>query len=86
MFFSVQSNALYLSIVHSSPDICNWCYSVFSIEPDKERMEDTAGLIGSRGVEPYIQQVISLREARETHRNSEGGHVRGKLVLDNTHL
>ncbi len=56
----------------------------FSIEPDKERMEGISSLIGSQKVEPYIQEVIPLSEAQRAHRESEAGHVRGKLVLDNT--
>ena len=54
----------------------------FSIEPDRERLEEISDLIESGEVEPAIQEVLSLSDARTAHKKSEEGHVRGKLVLD----
>lgn len=54
----------------------------FSIESDRKRLERISGLIDSGEVEPTVQEVLPLSDARTAHRKSEDGHVRGKLVLD----
>lgn len=57
------------------------CAHVF-VQPDAAQLGEIAALIDSGHVRPEIAGTFPLREAAEAHRASEGGHTRGKIVLD----
>ena len=38
-------------------------------------------LLDSRSIQVYIDHVLDLADAAKAHRNIEGGHTRGKIVL-----
>jgi NADPH:quinone reductase-like Zn-dependent oxidoreductase len=46
-----------------------------------EALPEVAELIAAGRFRLPVQQTFSFAEAAEAHRVSEGGHVRGKLVL-----
>ena len=45
-------------------------------------MKQIAQLIDEGKVHPIIAKVYPLAQAAEAHKESETGHVRGKLVLE----
>lgn len=57
------------------------CAHVF-VQPDAVQLGEIAALIDSGHVRSEIAGIFSLRDAAEAHRASEGGHTRGKIVLD----
>lgn len=54
----------------------------FSVEPDATALARLRALVADGRVRPTISDVRPLSEAAAAHRESEGGHVRGKLVLE----
>jgi NADPH:quinone reductase-like Zn-dependent oxidoreductase len=44
-------------------------------------LEEIAQLVASGEVEAPVTEVFPLRDARRAHEESQGGHVRGKIVL-----
>jgi len=59
------------------------CAHVF-VQPDAAQLGEIAALIDSGKVRPEISRVFPLREAAQAHIESQGGHTRGKIVLDVT--
>jgi NADPH:quinone reductase-like Zn-dependent oxidoreductase len=55
--------------------------AVHVTESNPDEMKKIADLIGAGEVRVEIQDVIPIAEVRRAHELSEGGHVRGKLVL-----
>lgn len=53
-----------------------------TMRPDAYQLDDIAELIEDGDVRVHIDQAFPLEQAGEAHRLLEGGHVRGKLVLD----
>lgn len=51
------------------------------MSPSPEQLARIAGLVASGEVRVGIAAAMPLAEARRAHELSEGGHVRGKLVL-----
>lgn len=51
------------------------------VHPDAGQLSQIAALVEAKEVRPYIYSTISLAEAVKAHELSQGGHVRGKLVL-----
>ena len=49
--------------------------------PNPEELTRIAELVLSREVRIEISEVMALDEARRAHQESQGGHVRGKIVL-----
>ncbi|MFF9348386.1 NADP-dependent oxidoreductase [Streptomyces sp. NPDC014734] len=47
----------------------------------RERLEQAAALVVAGGLTLSVARTYPLAEAAEAHRLSEGGHVRGKLVV-----
>ena len=47
-----------------------------------EDLKQIADLIDEGKVKPIIAKVLPLAQAAEAHEESEGGHVRGKIVLE----
>jgi NADPH:quinone reductase-like Zn-dependent oxidoreductase len=48
---------------------------------DREYLDRLTALIDAGKLAPVIAEVLPLAQARRAHELSEGGHVRGKLVL-----
>lgn len=53
-----------------------------TVRPDVFHLEEIAELIEDGDVRIHIDQSFSLESVQEAHKLLEGGHVRGKLVLD----
>ncbi|MEV5205228.1 NADP-dependent oxidoreductase [Streptomyces sp. NPDC053720] len=47
----------------------------------RERLEQAAALVGNGGLDLSVARTYSLAEAADAHRESAGGHVRGKLII-----
>ena len=54
----------------------------FSVEPDASTLAEIRALVDEGRVHPTVSGVYPLVEADAAHRESEAGHVRGKLVLE----
>lgn len=54
----------------------------FSVEPDPTTLATVRDLIDDGRVEPTVSDTWPLAEADAAHRESQAGHVRGKLVLE----
>lgn len=53
-----------------------------TVRPDVFHLEEIAELIEDGDVRVHIDQAFALSEVAAAHERLEGGHVRGKLVLD----
>ena len=53
-----------------------------TVRPDVFHLEEIAELIEDGDVRVHIDQQFALDDVRSAHEMLEGGHVRGKLVLD----
>ncbi len=53
-----------------------------TVRPDVFHLEEIAELIEDGDVRIHIDQTFSLDQVQQAHQILEGGHVRGKLVLD----
>jgi NADPH2:quinone reductase len=51
------------------------------VRPDAEQLEELSALADDRRLRVELQEVLPLADATRAHELSEGGHVRGKLVL-----
>lgn len=51
------------------------------IKPDAEQLARMAELIDAGRLKPFVETVLPLSEARRAHELSQGGRVRGKIVL-----
>lgn len=51
------------------------------IQPNGEQLTAIARLIDEGRMKPIIHTVLPLREVRQAHVISQGGHARGKIVL-----
>jgi len=45
------------------------------------QLAEIAALIDAGKLKPHVERVFALAEARQAHEVSQGGHVRGKIVL-----
>jgi len=52
------------------------------VTPDHHGLRYLAEMIDEGGIRPAIQKVYSLDDLADAHRESEAGHVVGKLVVD----
>jgi NADPH:quinone reductase-like Zn-dependent oxidoreductase len=50
-------------------------------QPDGNELAEIAALIDSGNLKVMLDRVLPLSEARRAHKLSQGGHVRGKIVL-----
>jgi NADPH2:quinone reductase len=51
------------------------------VEPNADQLRILAGLVERAKLRPHVSKIHPLAEAARAHEMSEGGHVRGKLVL-----
>ncbi len=54
----------------------------FSVEPDAATLADLHALVEDGHLRPTVSGSYPLSDAAAAHRESEDGHVRGKLVLE----
>jgi NADPH:quinone reductase-like Zn-dependent oxidoreductase len=47
-----------------------------------EQMADLTRIFDAGSLKVHVDAVFPLQEVGQAHRLSEGGHVRGKIVLD----
>ena len=52
------------------------------VKPDAGQLKEIAGLIDAGKIKPHVETVLPLSEVRQAHELSQGGHVRGKIVLE----
>ncbi len=52
------------------------------VQPDARQLGEIAVLIDNGYVRPEIAKIFPLHEAEKAHLENEGGHTRGKIVLD----
>lgn len=55
--------------------------STYRVVPDGGALATIARLLTSGSVQVYVDRVFDLAEAATAHREVEGGHTRGKIVL-----
>jgi NADPH2:quinone reductase len=53
-----------------------------TVRPDAFHLDEIAELIEDGDVRVHIDRAFPLAQAADAHELLEGGHVRGKLVLD----
>jgi NADPH:quinone reductase-like Zn-dependent oxidoreductase len=56
-------------------------FALVSIKPRGGDLEKINSLIEAGKLHPVIERVFTLEQIADAHRLSEGGHVRGKIVL-----
>jgi NADPH:quinone reductase-like Zn-dependent oxidoreductase len=54
---------------------------LISVRPNAVQLAGIAELIDSGTIKPTVAEVLPLSQARKAHEVSQGGHVRGKMVL-----
>lgn len=53
----------------------------YVVEPDTDQLEEILALLGRGDVTLHVSAAYPLGDAAAAHRRQEGGHVRGKLIL-----
>ena len=55
-----------------------------TVRPNGAQMQEIAGLMESGTLKVHVDAVYSLADIAQAHGHVEGGHTRGKVVLDLT--
>jgi NADPH:quinone reductase-like Zn-dependent oxidoreductase len=81
----VKPGGILVSVVSPPPEekaAAHQCRSAYVfIQPRADWLTEMAQLIDSGQVKPIVETVLPLSQAAEAHKLSEGGHTRGKIVL-----
>jgi NADPH:quinone reductase len=56
-------------------------FTAIIVHPSGEQIAEIAKLADAGQIKTYLDAVFSLKDVAQAHKLSEGGHVRGKLVL-----
>lgn len=56
-------------------------FAVVGVHPSGEQMAEMAKLANAGQLKTHLDAVFPLKDVAQAHKLSEGGHVRGKLVL-----
>jgi NADPH:quinone reductase-like Zn-dependent oxidoreductase len=56
--------------------------AMFLVQPNAAQLAEIAQLIEGGKVRPFVETILPLREARQAQELSQGGHTRGKIVLE----
>jgi NADPH:quinone reductase-like Zn-dependent oxidoreductase len=56
-------------------------FAFIGVHPSGEQMAEMAKLANTGQLKPHLDAVFPLKDVAQAHKLSEGGHVRGKLVL-----
>jgi NADPH:quinone reductase len=56
-------------------------FAVIGVHPSGEQMAEMAKLADAGQLKTHLDAVFPLKDVAQAHKRSEGGHVRGKLVL-----
>lgn len=54
---------------------------IFYAQDSGAQLTEIAALIDTGKLKPHVERVFALADARQAHETSQGGHVRGKVVL-----
>ena len=60
---------------------CGVCGKYILAQPNAAQLTEIAMLADAGHIEPFISQVLPLKEACQAHQLSQKGHTRGKIVL-----
>jgi NADPH:quinone reductase-like Zn-dependent oxidoreductase len=52
------------------------------VKPNAGQLKEIAGLIDAGRIKAHVETVLPLSEVKKAHELSQGGHVRGKIVLE----
>ena len=52
------------------------------VKPNAGQLREIARLIDAGRLKPHVETILPLSEVRKAHELSQGGHVRGKIVLE----
>ncbi|MBD2096486.1 NADP-dependent oxidoreductase [Trichocoleus sp. FACHB-591] len=81
----VKPGGILVSVVSPPPEekaAAHQCRSAYVfIQPRADWLTEIAQLIDSGQVKPIVETVLPLSQAVVAHKLSEGGHTRGKIVL-----
>ena len=53
-----------------------------SVRPSKEQMGQLSNLLESGEIKVNVETAYPLEDIRKAHEHVEGGHTRGKVVID----
>jgi NADPH:quinone reductase-like Zn-dependent oxidoreductase len=56
--------------------------AVILVKPNGKELEELARLIEAKKLKPEVSETVPLAEAKRAHELSQGGHTRGKIVLE----
>ncbi len=56
-------------------------FAVIVVHPSGEQIAELANLANAGQLKTHLDAVFPLKDVAQAHKLSEGGHVRGKLVL-----
>ena len=56
-------------------------FAVIEVYPSGEQLAELANLANAGQLKPHLDAVFPLKEVAQAHKLSEGGQVRGKVVL-----
>lgn len=54
---------------------------IFHAQDSGAQLTEIAALIDAGKLKPHVERVFALADVRQAHETSQGGHVRGKVVL-----
>ena len=58
-----------------------WRSAYVFVQPSASQLAQLAGLIDAGHIKPHVDNVMALNDAAKTHILIQGGHARGKIVL-----
>lgn len=56
-------------------------FALVMVHPSGEQMAEMASLFDAGHLKTHLDAIFSLKDVAQAHRLSEGGHIRGKIVL-----
>jgi NADPH:quinone reductase-like Zn-dependent oxidoreductase len=54
----------------------------FMLNPNGARLQEISGLVDEDKIRVFIEKEFPLKDVGEAHKLIQGGHVRGKLILN----
>lgn len=85
-FWVLKKRGVLVSTVSEPPEALCTKFGVqgarFMVQPNTAQLTEIALLIEAGKVRPFVETVLPLAEARRAQELSQGGHTRGKIVLE----
>lgn len=83
----MKPNGMLVSVIQAPSEEMTASYGVrssmvYSSPPIGRVLTETAALVDSGQLKPYVSAVLPLHEVRKAHEMIEGKHTRGKLALE----